>query len=58
MEIMEENGIRQHAINLEAMKVSAETNRTGLALVGAAAACMVILLGVLYDKKKRMSKQE
>ena len=58
MEIMEENGIRQNAINLEAMKVSAETNRTGLALVGAAAACMVILLGVLYDKKKRMSKQE
>ena len=58
MEIMEENGIRQNAINLEAMKVSAETNRTGLALVGAAAACMVILLGVLYDKKKRMSRQE
>ena len=58
MEIMEENGIRQNAINLEAMKVSAETNRTGLVLVGAAAACMVVLLGVLYDKKKRMSRQE
>ena len=58
VELMEENGIRQNSINLEDMKVTAELNKTGLILVGAAAACMAVLLVILYEKKRRMSKME
>ena len=58
MEVLAANGIRQNAVNLEEMKVTAELNKTGLILVGAAAACMIVLLAILYEKKRRMNQME
>ena len=56
VELMEEQGIYRNAVDLDAMKVSAEQNRVGLILVGSAATCMMVLLAILYEKKRRMNR--
>ena len=56
VELMEEQGIYRNAIDLDAMKVSAEQTRVGLILVGSAATCMMVLLAILYEKKRRMNR--
>lgn len=57
VEIMQENGIRRNAIDLEAMKVTADQNQTGLILVAGAAACMIALLMILHKKKRKLNME-
>lgn len=56
LKLLEEKGLLQSSIDLESLKLSSEENRTGLILVGAAAMAMLLLLGILYYKKRKMSE--
>ena len=56
IQILEANGFMQNAIDLDAMKLTGEENKTGLALVGMASAAMLLLLGLLYYKRRKMNR--
>ena len=56
LQLLEEKGLLQSSIDLDSLKLSSEENRIGLILVGAAAASMLVLLGILYSKKRKISE--
>ena len=56
IKLLEANGLLQNTVDLESMKLTSEENRTGLLLVGAAALTMLLLLGLLYYKKRKMNR--
>lgn len=56
LKLLEANGLLQNAGELESMRLTSEENRTGLALVGTASVAMLLLLGLLYYKKRKMSR--
>ena len=54
LKILEANGVTHSSIDLESLKLTAEENRTGLIMVGAAAILILTLVGVLYWKKRKL----
>lgn len=56
LKMLEANGIRRNTVDLESMKLTEEENRTGILLVGAVAVAVLLLLGLLYYKKRKMSR--
>ena len=54
IQVLELNRIGSAAVDLEAMKVAAEENGTGLALIAIASGSILVLLFILYRKKKSM----
>ena len=56
LKLLQENGLAQHTVDLESMKLTNEETRNGLLLVGTATTAMLLLLGLLYYKKRRMNR--